>query len=134
MYLSVLKPYFMKLTHRKIRFLTRLLLVVAVFAQGTLAAHACVSHEVSAVKALSQVSAESCHHTESVSTNECLMHCTQAEQVNIDHHTLEIVNTSTAVLLVARLDMQNNLHTCIEDSTVIDTGPPLAIRFCTFLL
>jgi hypothetical protein len=62
------------------------------------------------------------------------MHCTQAEQVNIDHHTVEMVNTSTAVLHVALLDMQQNTQVRIEDNSVIDTGPPLAIRFCTFLL
>lgn len=124
----------MKFTHRKIRFLARLLLVVGLLVQGTLASHACISHEASAVKAFSHTGSVSCHHTENTSMNECLMHCTQAERVNIDQHNVEIVNSSTAVLHIALLDMKTPLQVPVADNSAINTGPPLAIRFCTFLL
>lgn len=125
----------MKLTHRKIRIMTRLLLVVGLFAQGTLAAHACVTQEASAVKALSmQAGSECCHHAESTSANECLMHCTQAAQVTVDHHQAIALNTSAFAFHVAGLDSQHAVKTPVNTNQVIDSGPPLTIRFCTFLL
>lgn len=125
----------MKLTHCKIRFLTRLLLVVGLFVQGTLAAHACVTHEVSAVKALSmQAGGESCHHAESASANECLAHCTQSEQVNVDQQQVAVPIISEVVLHIAVPQPQLKVPASAYSPLAVNSDPPLIIRFCTFLI
>lgn len=125
----------MKLTHRTIRIVARLLLVAGLFAQGILAAHACVSHEPNAVKALSmQAGGESCHHAESASANECLMHCTQSEQINVDHQQVTAPIVSDVVLRVAVTHFKLDVVSAVYAPVAINSGPPLTIRFCTFLI
>ena len=125
----------MNFSQRKIRFLTRLMLVAGLFVQGTLAAHACVTHEVNAVQALSmQAGSESCRHAEKVSTNECLMHCTQSEQISLDQQHIVAPIFNTVVLHVAELQPQSNVLSMAHAPLASNNGLPLTIRFCSFLL
>lgn len=125
----------MNFSQRKIRFLSRLLLAAGLFVQGILAAHACVTHEVNAVQALSmQAGTESCHHAETVSTNECLMHCTQSGQISLDHQHVVAPILNTVVLHVAEPQPQRNVLSLAHAPLALNNGPPLTIRFCSFLL
>lgn len=125
----------MNFSQRKIRFLSRLLLAAGLFVQGILAAHACVTHEVNAVQALSmQAGTESCHHAETVSTNECLMHCTQSEQISLDQQHVVAPILNTVVLHVAEPQPQRNVLSLAHAPLALNNGPPLTIRFCSFLL
>lgn len=131
----------MKLSQRKNRYLTRLVLAVALFAQAILAAHACVEPGASAARAMSGMQpAETmpcpmhCHETGKINANECLMHCTQSDQVNLDQHTMAVLPVSEAVLHVVMPSMQYRLRAPEYLPPVLNTGPPLSIRFCSFLI
>jgi hypothetical protein len=125
----------MNFSQRKIRFLSRLLLVAGLFVQGILAAHACVTHESSAVKALSmQTDSVSCHEEETASANECLMHCTQSGQISLDLQQVAVPISNIVVLHVAELQPQRNVPSLTHASLTLNNGPPLTIRFCSFLI
>jgi len=127
----------MKFSQRKNRYLSRLLLVAGVFAQGTLAAHACVlSSDVAVnVHAMETVAeAMPCHTAESGNANACLIHCTQDSQINLDQHSIATLPVTEVVLLVAMPLMEHKAVTHTTTLVALDTGPPLSIRFCSFLI
>jgi hypothetical protein len=94
-----------------------------------------VTHESSAVKALSmQTDSESCHHAETVSSNECLMHCSQSGQISLDQQQVVAPILNTVVLHVAEPQPQRNVLSLAHAPLALNNGPPLTIRFCTFLL
>lgn len=127
----------MNFTQRKSKWLPRLMLVAALFAQGTLAAHACVTPGASAVLALSMdtvVDTMPCHEAAKPNTNECLMHCTQSDQVNLDQHAMSAVSVEELVLLFALPQVQYLVLTANHSPLLLNTGPPLSIRFCSFLI
>jgi len=127
----------MKFSQRKIRFLTRLMLVAGLFAQGTLAAHACVMTADSATKVhtLETVAeAMPCHEAEKTNANACLMHCTQDSQVNLDQQTIAALPVIETVFLVAMSYIQQNAVTVASTPAPLNTGPPLSVRFCSFLI
>ncbi len=125
----------MNFSQRKIRFLSRLLLAAGLFVQGILAAHACVTHEVNAVQALNmQEDSESCHHAETASNNECLMHCAQSGQITLDQQQAAAPLPNTVVLHVAEPQPQRTVQSLIHAPLALNNGPPLTIRFCSFLL
>lgn len=127
----------MKFTQRKTKWLTRLMLVVALFAQCILAAHACVAPDASAAHAVAMESvneAMPCHESAKLNANECLMHCTASEQLSLDQQTMMAAPVNELVLLV---DMPQVLHFALtsgQPPLVLNTGPPLSIRFCSFLI
>lgn len=113
------------------------MLVAALFAQGILAAHACVAPDASAAHAVSAetvVPAMPCHESAKFNANECLMHCTQSDQVNLDQHNMLAAPVDELVLLVAIPALQHPALTAINSPQLLDTGPPLSIRFCSFLI
>ena len=127
----------MKLAKRKIKWLTRLVLVTMLFAQGILAAHACVTHEVSAVKALNMQMGSDvapCHQAEKTSANECLMHCVQSEQINLDQQQVAAPIINTVVLRIAVPAPQRIMLTALPTPVAFNNGPPLTIRYCSFLI
>ena len=109
------------------------MLVAAFFAQGTLAAHACVMSASSALQTVA-VEAEPCHEAEQHNANACLMHCTQTDQVSLDQQHIAAVSFEDVVLHVAQPPLQHKVVAIDHTSLVLDTGPPLSIRFCTFLI
>lgn len=127
----------MNRTQRKTRWMTRLLLGVALLVQGSLAAHACVTPVVSAGYALSTQSAEAampCHQAEKLNANLCLIHCTESDQVNLDQHIIAAVAVNEIVLHVAMPPLSYDVFDLVHSPLVLNTGPPLTIRFCSFLI
>lgn len=127
----------MNFSQRKIRFLARLLLAAGLFAQGTLAAHACVTPVDSTAMVHAAVSvAESmpCHEVEKPNANACLMHCTQASQVSLDHQAMVAPPMTEAVLQVAMPQLQHTFTIAAHTPELLNTGPPLSIRYCSFLI
>ena len=113
------------------------MLVAALFAQGILAAHACVAPTASAVQALSMEpvsEAMPCHESKKLNANECLMHCTQADQVNLDQQHIASVAVNEVVLQVALSPVPHKIQTSEYSPLALSTGPPLSIRFCSFLI
>lgn len=127
----------MTLSQRKNRYLTRLVLAAVLFAQGILAAHACVEPVAGAALAVSgkqSVETMHCHEAESVNPNECLMHCTQSDQVNLDQHAMAALPANEVVLQLVLPAEQPKVLASSYAPLVLDTGPPLSIRFCSFLI
>ena len=127
----------MKLSQRKKRYLTRFMLAAVLFAQGILAAHACVEPIAGAAQAVSgkqSVETMHCHEAENVNSNECLMHCTQSDQVNLDQHSIAALPANEVVLHVVMPYSQYKVNTVEYILPVLNTGPPLSIRFCSFLV
>ena len=125
----------MKLSHRKIRLLTRLLLLAGMFVQGTLAAHACVTSSETAAMIYeleTGTGAKPCHDAEKTNANACLIHCTQAGQVNLDHQAIAVLPVTEVVLQVEMPQIQQGFVTAAFTSNTSNTGPPRTIRFCTF--
>lgn len=113
------------------------MLAAALFAQGILAAHACVAPDASAVQALSMetVAAEMpCHEAAKPNANECLMHCTQSDQVNLDQQHPVAVHVDEVVLHVAMPTVRHKIQAIQYSLLPLDTGPPLSIRYCSFLI
>jgi hypothetical protein len=127
----------MKIAQRKIKWLTRLMLVAALFTQGILAAHACVSSASSAVQAVSAQSGDAampCHEAEQHNANACVMHCTQADQVTLEQQHIAAISFDDAVLQIALPQMQHRVATANPAALAPNSGPPLAILFCSFLI
>ena len=127
----------MKFMQRKNKWLPRLMLLVALCTQGILAAHACVAPSASAAQSLSMdavVAAMPCHEAEKSNANACLMHCTQSDQLNLDQHTVEAVSVDEVVLSVAMPRVQQLALTANHSPLVLNSGPPLSIRYCSFLI
>ncbi|HQS58796.1 MAG TPA: hypothetical protein PLU16_08000 [Gallionellaceae bacterium] len=62
------------------------------------------------------------------------MHCTQADQVNLDQYDMAALPTSDVALHVVMPPLQHKVSTPLILPLVLNTGPPLSIRFCSFLL
>lgn len=123
------------MTQRRSTRISRLVLAAVLVAQGILAAHACVVPEASAVKALTTVAETMpCHAAKSINSNECLMHCTQSDQVNLDHHTMVAVSVDDVILHAAIPLLQPKPLTLARAPVVPNIGPPLSIRYCSFLI
>ena len=130
----------MKLAQRKIKWLTRLMLVVMLFAQGIVAANACVSPaatpEHAYVMTQQEEGAMPCHqHAEKMpNANACLEHCTQSDQVNVDQHTIPFAAPVSVIAWVSSQPPAQFIRpTRFTEHLVLDTGPPIPIRFCSFL-
>lgn len=121
--------------HRKNKYISRLMLAVVLFAQGMLAAHACVEPISGAAKSVARQQSEvtmPCHVTSKLSRNECLMHCTQSDQVNVDHQAMTALPVSDMTLHVVIPPYKREFLAATYIPPVVNTGPPLSIRYCTF--
>lgn len=131
----------MNLTRYTNRFLARLLVGVVVFAQGMMAADvyaipsASVRTAAVVMPAQETMSAMPCHEdkVKAPSVGGCLTHCSQADQVNADHQVPFAAPIGTASWNVAAPAAERVSRAVIRLREVADTGPPLPIRFCSFL-
>jgi len=62
------------------------------------------------------------------------MHCTQADQVNLDQHNLTAIPLQEVELHAVVLPRQQKVITALYTPLVLNTGPPLSISFCSFQL
>jgi len=127
----------MKSSKRKLQLFSRLVLAAVLFAQGILAAHACLQPVASAVPSLLNEHAAvtmHCHEPAKVNANECLMHCTQSDQINLDQAVSAALPVNEVVLHVAIPPLQHKALTSDYAPLVLDTGPPLSILYCSFLI
>jgi hypothetical protein len=126
----------MKFTQRNNKWLSRLMLVLALFAQETLAAHVCGKAEASAkqLTSLTEATPNHCQEANKSNANACLMHCTQSEQLNLDQASVYAVPVAEQVLSVETLPVQQQALTHNAILMALNVGPPLVIRFCSFLI
>ena len=128
----------MKLAQRKIKWLARLMLVLVIFSQVILDANACVAPTASPVRAYTMAQHEDdampCHEQENSNANACLSHCTQSDQVNVDQQSAQLpVPVSVIAWVSSQTQAQHILPAIFLEHLVPDTGPPIPIRFCSFL-
>lgn len=112
------------------------MLLVIVFTQGILAAHACTAANAAQALAASVAADEAmpCHVVEKIDSNTCLLHCSQADQVNLDPHEMMAVPVNGIVIYVATPQSQTAIFAPVYARVALNTGPPLSIRFCSFLI
>ena len=127
----------MKLAQRKIKWLARLMLGLMLFVQGIVAANACTSPDAGAVQAYAvehDNEAMPCHEDEIPNANACLNHCTQSDQISVDQHSVPLAAPVSVIAWVSSLPQQQPIRTnLVIEHVALDTGPPLSIRFCSFL-
>jgi len=124
----------MRIAQHKIKWLTRLMLVAALFTQGVLVAHACVAPAVRTVQMMSNAGAMLCHEPENSNVYACLMHCSQPDQVNLDQQTVAAISVNENMLRVAMKPVPQDVLIAARTLVPLNCGPPLAIRFCSFLI
>ena len=128
----------MKLAQRKIKWLARLMLLLVLFAQGMVAANACVTPNAGPVQAFKVVhqsdEAMPCHMGKVHNANACLVHCTQSDQISADQHDMPVAIPVNVIVRVISQPLIEYSHPIIfSEHRVLDTGPPIPIRFCSFL-
>lgn len=127
----------MRLAQRKIKWLARLMLGLVLFAQGVVAANACVVPGASPAQAyVAAADDESmpCHEEEAPNANACLTHCTQSDQISADQHEAPIAAPVSVIAWASNLPPTQIIHVFTSPGhLVLDTGPPIPIRFCSFL-
>jgi hypothetical protein len=104
----------------------RLLLILLLFAQAALVAHAC---ELPVAPTAAFTSEESCHDTSLESANACLAHCLQSDQT-IDSHSPVFLPPVTTFRPVDAAWIE--LPPAVTMSPVRAADPPPSIRFCSF--
>lgn len=128
----------MKLAQRKIKWLARLMLGLMLFAQGIVAANACDALSAGPAQAFSMAQHDDksmpCHDGVRSNGNACLTHCTQSDQVNVDQHQAPVAApTSVIAWISSQPQAQQIRQTTSPEHLALDTGPPIPIRFCSFL-
>jgi hypothetical protein len=128
----------MKLAQRKIKWLARLMLGLVLFAQGIVAANACVTTNVSPARvyvAMNEDEATPCHQEKDINANACLSHCTQLDQISLDQHNTPLAAPSSVIAWVfIQPQAQRICPAATPERQVLNTGPPIPIRFCSFLI
>lgn len=128
----------MKLAQRKIKWLARLMLGLVLFAQGIVAANACVAPGASPARAYSMAQqndeAMPCHGEETPNANACLSHCTQSDQISVDQHEAPIAAPASVIAWASIQPPAQRIRPTISyDHLALNTGPPIPIRFCSLL-
>lgn len=127
----------MKLPQNKIRWLARLMLALVLFAQGIVAASACLTPDAGPVQAYAAAQddeAAPCHDEEFHNSNACLAHCTQADQAGVDLHILQFAAPAGVIGWLSNQPQAEAVRQNVAVGQIApDTGPPLPIRFCSFL-
>jgi hypothetical protein len=128
----------MKLAQRKIKGLARLMLVLVLFAQGIVAANACVAPTASPGQAYTMAQQDDeampCHEEENSNANACLAHCTQSDQISVDQHNVPLAAPVSVIVWVSNQPPAQHIRPVIfPEHLVLDSGPPIPIRFCSFL-
>lgn len=128
----------MRLTQHKIKWLARLMLGLVLFAQGVVAANACVAPAAGPVQAYFTAQQDSeaipCHEEEVSNANACLSHCTQSDQISGDQHGAPLAAPVSVVAWASTQPQEQHIRSAISsEHLVLDTGPPIPIRFCSLL-
>lgn len=175
----------MRLAQEKIRWLARLMLALVLFAQGVVAASACVATEVGPAQAYSMAQdgkAAACHEEEIPyghgtdttlidethharlphpnpppepekllgghpgeganealhefhdNANACLSHCSQSDQISADQHSAPVAPPAGIIGWASTRPPATDIRQLAAAEQIVpDTGPPLPIRFCSFL-
>ncbi len=128
----------MKLAQRKIKWLSRLMLGLVLFAQGIVAATACVAPSASPVQAYAieqNAAAMPCHDEKLSNANACLGHCTQSERISVDQHNVQLAAPVSVISWATTQLQAQPLRLAISpEYLALNTGPPISIRFCSFLI
>ncbi|TXT25302.1 MAG: hypothetical protein FD134_1113 [Gallionellaceae bacterium] len=125
------------MAQNKIRWLARLMLALVLFAQGVVAASACVDPDAGPAQAYAVAQGEGaapCHEEEISNANACLSHCTQPDQISADQHDAPVAPPTGVIgWASARPPATDIRQLAAAEQIAPDTGPPLSIRFCSFL-
>jgi len=125
----------MKLTFRKIRIISRLLLGVLLFAQGIVAVEACDAFASDPTQAYT-VEHDDANVNHDSNNNACLSHCTLSDQISVNQHSVTLA-APVSVIAWNRIQPQLQLQNCCLTNSfqhlALITEPPISIRFCTFL-
>ena len=124
----------MKLTQNKVRWLSRLMLGLVLFTQGIVTVYACATPAAGPAQAfVSDASAmPACHQQDNA--NACLVHCTQSDQASAGQASPLAIPAAIVSHIVIVPVVQRSYQTPYPEYVVHDSGPPLAIRFCSFLI
>jgi hypothetical protein len=126
----------MKLSSHTTRWIARLMLGLALFAQGVVAANACDVLRGNATQAFAVKEAEAtempCHEEASSNANACLAHCTQGDQVSVDQSSHVFVAPNVVTLVVDAPAQVAVTPSYFTSRAALNTGPPVSIRFCTY--
>ena len=131
----------MKLTQNKVRWLSRLMLGLVLFTQGVVTVHACVMPAAGATQAfvsdqdtliMDASAMPACHQQDNA--NACLAHCTQSDQASAGQTAPLTVPAAIVSHIVIVPVVQRSYQTPYPEYVAHDSGPPLAIRFCSFLI
>jgi len=126
----------MKLAQRNIKWLARLMLVLVLFAQGIIAANACVAPSPAQAYSMAQQDDEAmpCHEEEIPNANACLSHCTQSDQISVDQHHVPFAAPLSVIAWASSQPQTQHIRPAASfEHLALDTGPPIPIRFCSFL-
>jgi hypothetical protein len=125
----------MKFPSHTIRIIARLMLGLFLFAQGVVAANACnvfgAAEQAFAVKQ-SYSTKMHCHEETTSNSNVCLVHCTQGDQVNVNHVNPIFVAPSIVALVVNVPSLVPVPSLYFTSRIALNSGPPVSIRFCSY--
>ena len=129
----------MRFTLSRLRFLAHAMLGLVLFTQCVVVAQACDTLRGTAMQALAgsdnSKQAMPCHKANASSTHACLAHCSRSDLVRADQHSVPLVVPTGAVSWTASRPQAQYMHPSVVPATVaLNTGPPLSIRYCSFLL
>ena len=126
----------MKLAQRQIKWLARLMLVLVLFAQGIVAANACVAFSAAQAYSMAMQDDEAmpCHEEEIPNANACLSHCTQSDQISVDQHNVPLAAPVSVLAWASIQPQEQHFRPAMSfEHLALDTGPPIPIRFCSLL-
>jgi hypothetical protein len=111
--------------------ISRLTLGLMVFAQLSLAAHACTLPDSAPGGAFNPAADAVCHHADKFNPNACLAHCTQANQTS---GACEVPAITAAPLPVLRLALfVVGAMPAVPAQSVPHTEPPQTLLYSRFL-
>jgi len=121
------------------RRVVRLLMGLMLFAQWVMPASAYAAGDAAPMNASamaqsgSMAAAMPCHGKQAPRAAACLTHCSQADQASLDHLMLAAAPVGAAGWLVAVPPVRNLVLPLGRSQVLLDSGPPIPIRFCSLL-
>ncbi len=122
----------MKPTLHTRRWTGRLMMALVLFAQGVVSAN---SYAAPAAPAAAPAHhAMACHEKQLPSSSTCLSHCAQADQISIDQVAAPAAPAAVASWKISLPALPRLTPAVRQQQVALDTGPPIPIRFCSFLI
>ncbi|MGH8751441.1 MAG: hypothetical protein ACREUV_07020 [Burkholderiales bacterium] len=116
-----------------LKIISRFTLGLTLFAQLSLAAHACTLVNVQPASAFDASVSAPCHQASQFDPNACLAHCTESSQT-ASNYTLPALPAATLpVLSVALMETRAAPQAFSATQPLDHSDPPSTIRFCCFL-